>query len=231
MDPKEKNNSVTFNHDKVKRRKRKAETAVDNISDEPIYSLCQPAVDGKNAPQKSPTVKKTKKTLRKQTNMSSPVRDLDMDVVIPGRVEKGTYGNPKANNIGPKHSKSVEKAKKPLEISTKTSSPLCDKVEDSDDDGKDEQEQHKKTRTTGGPVEKSETTTSKQNTKNVQKLPSKSKRAREGEKVFAKQQHVEKPSSRRREGAAVSVEKVIRHDQRHDKDIKKYCNVITAGQK
>lgn len=53
----------------------------------------------------------------------------DMDVVIPGRVEKGTYGNPKANKIGPKHSKSVEKAKKPLEVhvSTKTSSPLCDK--------------------------------------------------------------------------------------------------------
>lgn len=51
----------------------------------------------------------------------------DMDVVIPGRVEKATYGNPKANNIGPKHSKSVGKAKKPLEISTKTSSPLCDK--------------------------------------------------------------------------------------------------------
>lgn len=156
-----------------------------------------------------------------------PAASHDMDVVIPGRVEKGTYGNPKANNIGPKHSKSVGKAKKPLEISTKTSSPLCDKVEDSDDDGKDEQKQHKKTRTTGGPVEKSETTTSKQNTKNVQKLPSKSKRAREGEKVFAKQQHVEKPSSRRREGAAVSVEKVIRHDQRHDKDIK---NTATSSQ-
>lgn len=53
-----------------------AETAVDNISDEPIYSHCQPAVDGKNAPQKSPTVKKTKKALRKQINKSSPLRDL-----------------------------------------------------------------------------------------------------------------------------------------------------------
>lgn len=57
-------------------------------------------------------------------------------------------------------------------------------VEDSDDDGNDEQEQHKNARTTGRPVEKSETTTSKQNQKNVKKLPSKSNRARKGEKVF-----------------------------------------------
>lgn len=35
-------------------------------------------------------------------------------------------------------------------------------VEDSDDGGNDEQEQH--TKSTGQPVEKSETTTSKQNT-------------------------------------------------------------------
>lgn len=38
-------------------------------------------------------------------------------------------------------------------------------VEYSDDDGNDEQEQDKKTRTTGRPVKKSEKTTSKQNTK------------------------------------------------------------------
>lgn len=51
-----------------------AET-VDNISNEDIYSLCKPAVEGKNAPQISPTVKKAKKSVRKQTN-TSPVRDL-----------------------------------------------------------------------------------------------------------------------------------------------------------
>lgn len=91
-------------------------------------------------------------------------------------------------------------------------------VEDSDDGGNDEQEQH--TKSTGQPVEKSETTTSKQNQKNVKKLPSKSNRARKGEKVFAKQQHVETPSSHKKKGATVSVEEVMRHDQRHDNDTK-----------
>lgn len=71
-------------------------------------------------------------------------------------------------------------------------------VEESDDDGNDEQEQDKKTRTTGRPVKKCETTTSKQNTKNVKKLPSQSNRARKGEKVLAKQQHVETPSSHKK---------------------------------
>lgn len=41
-------------------------------------------------------------------------------------------------------------------------------VEDSDDDGNDEQEQHKKT--TDRPLEKSEITTSKQNTKHLKKI-------------------------------------------------------------
>lgn len=100
-------------------------------------------------------------------------------------------------------------------------------VEESDDDGNDEQEQDKKTRTTGRPVKKSETTTSKQNTKNVKKLPSKSKCARKGEKVFAKQQHVETPSSHKKKGATVSVEEVMRHDQRHVDDTK---NTATSSQ-
>lgn len=100
-------------------------------------------------------------------------------------------------------------------------------VEDSDDDGNDEQEQHKNARTTGRPVEKSETTTSKQNQKNVKKLPSKSNRARKGEKVFAKQQHVETPSSHKKKGATVSVEEVMRHDQIHDTDTK---NTATSSQ-
>lgn len=98
-------------------------------------------------------------------------------------------------------------------------------VEESDDDGNDEQEQDKKTRTTGRPVEKSETTTSKQDTKNVQNLPS--KRARKGEKGFAKQQHVETPSSHKKKGATVSVEEVMRHNQRHDDDTK---NTATSSQ-
>lgn len=55
----------------------------------------------------------------------------DMNVDIPGRVEKRTYGNPEADKIGPKHSKSVKKIKKHLERHTKTYSPLCD-------DGKNE---------------------------------------------------------------------------------------------
>lgn len=55
----------------------------------------------------------------------------DMDVDIPGRVEKRTYGNPEADKIGPKHSKNVKKIKKPLERHTKTYSPLGD-------DGKNE---------------------------------------------------------------------------------------------
>lgn len=55
----------------------------------------------------------------------------DMDVDIPGRVEKRTYGNPEADKIGPKRSKNVKKIKKPLERHTKTYSPLCD-------DGKNE---------------------------------------------------------------------------------------------
>lgn len=100
-------------------------------------------------------------------------------------------------------------------------------VEYSDDDGNDEQEQDKKTRTTGRPVKKSEKTTSKQNTKNVKKLSSKSKRARKGEKAFAKQQHVGKPSSHKKKGATVSVEEVMRHDQRHDDDTK---NTATSSQ-
>lgn len=55
----------------------------------------------------------------------------DMDEDIPRRVEKRTYGNPEADKIGPKHSKSVKKIKKSLERHTKTYSPLCD-------DGKNE---------------------------------------------------------------------------------------------
>lgn len=51
----------------------------------------------------------------------------DMDVDIPGRVEKRTYGYPEADKIGPKHSESVKKTKTPLEIHTaETYSPLCD---------------------------------------------------------------------------------------------------------
>lgn len=100
-------------------------------------------------------------------------------------------------------------------------------VEESDDDGNDEQEQDKKTRTTGRPVKKCETTTSKQNTKNVKKLPSQSNRARKGEKVLAKQQHVETPSSHKKKGGTVSVEEVMRHDQRHDDDTK---NTATSSQ-
>lgn len=113
----------------------------------------------------------------------------DMDVGIPCRVEKRTYGNPEADKI--------------------------------------EQDQHKKTRTTGRPVKKSETTTSKQNTKNVKKLPSKSKRVRKVEKAFAKQQHVGKPSSHKKKEPTVSVEEVMRHDQRHDDDTK---NTATSSQ-
>lgn len=54
-----------------------AETTVDNIhvSDKQIDSLCRPAVEGENAPQISPTIKKAKKSLRKQTN-TSPVLDI-----------------------------------------------------------------------------------------------------------------------------------------------------------
>lgn len=55
----------------------------------------------------------------------------DMDVDIPGRVEKRTYGYPEDDKIGPKHSESVKKIKKPLERHTKTYSPLGD-------DGKNE---------------------------------------------------------------------------------------------
>lgn len=318
MDSMEKNNSDTCHHDEVTGRKRKAETVVDKLSDEHIYSPCPPAVKGKGAFQISPIIKKTKTSLKKKTRTSSPVCDLDMDVDnsdheqyntscnqntgkigpkkyttvkdakkrskkntktgsplgnggddyaeleekqyrqsscskvdnrggqvdstaavttkrksavgslpaashdmdvdIPGRVEKRTYGNPEADKIGPKHSKNVKKIKKPLERHTKTYSPLCD--DESDDDGNDEQEQDKKTRTTGRPVKKCETTTSKQNTKNVKKLPSQSNRARKGEKVLAKQQHVETPSSHKKKGATVSVEEVMRHDQRHDDDTK-----------
>lgn len=50
----------------------------------------------------------------------------DMDVDIPGRVVKRTYGYPEADKIGPKHSESVKKNKNPLERHTKTYSPLCD---------------------------------------------------------------------------------------------------------
>lgn len=100
-------------------------------------------------------------------------------------------------------------------------------VEDSDDDGNDEQEQQQKTRTTGRPVEKNETTTSKQNTEHLQKSSSKFKHAKEGKQIFAKQQHVVKPSSHRREGATVLREEVVRDDQRHDANIK---NTTTSSQ-
>lgn len=52
-----------------------AKPTADNISDEHIDSFCHLAVEGKNAPQIVPTVKKAKKSLRKQTN-TSPVLDL-----------------------------------------------------------------------------------------------------------------------------------------------------------
>lgn len=201
MDRMEKNNSDTCHHDEVTGKKRK--------------------VDNRGGQVDSTAAVTTK---RKSAVGSLPAASHDMDVDIPGRVEKRTYGNPEADKIGPKHSKSVKKIKKPLERHTKTYSPLCD--DESDDDGNDEQEQDKKTRTTGRPVKKSETTTSKQNTKIVKKLPSKSKCARKGEKVFAKQQHGEKPSSHKKKGATVLVEEV-RHDQRHDDDTK---NTATSSQ-
>lgn len=52
-----------------------AKSTADNISDEHIDSLCHPPVEGKNAPQIVPIVKKAMKSLRKQTN-TSPVLDL-----------------------------------------------------------------------------------------------------------------------------------------------------------
>lgn len=58
-------------------------------------------------------------------------------------------------------------------------------------------------------------------------MPSQSNRARKGEKVLAKQQHVETPSSHKKKGATVSVEEVMRHDQRHDDDTK---NTATSSQ-
>lgn len=45
-----------------------AETVVDNISDSHIYSNCHQAVEEKNAPQNSPTVKKAKMSLKKKIN-------------------------------------------------------------------------------------------------------------------------------------------------------------------
>lgn len=177
--------------------------------------------------QVNSTAAKTAVTTKSRSALwSLPAASHDMGVDIPGRVKKRTYGNPKAQTR-PKHSKSVKKTKKPLQIHTKTSSPLGDEVEDSDDDGNDELEQHKNAQTTGRPVEKSETTTFKQNPKNVKKLPSKSDRARKGEKVFAKQQHVETPSSHKKKGATVSVEEVMRHGQRHEDDTK---NTATSSQ-
>lgn len=43
-----------------------AETVVDKLSDEHIYSPCPPAVKGKGAFQISPTVKKSKTSLKRQ---------------------------------------------------------------------------------------------------------------------------------------------------------------------
>lgn len=128
MDPIEKDISVTFNNDTVERRKRKAETTVDNISDKQINSLCRPAVEGENAPQTSPIVKKAKKSLRKQTN-TSPVLDIDMDVNNSSREPKETSCSPKADknlqNIS-KISTTVEKAKQVLKKDMKTTLPLGD---------------------------------------------------------------------------------------------------------
>lgn len=53
-----------------------AETVVDKLSDEHISSPCPPAVKREGAFQISPTVKKTKTSLKKQTRKSSPVCDL-----------------------------------------------------------------------------------------------------------------------------------------------------------
>lgn len=53
-----------------------AETVVDKLSNEHIYSPCPPAVKGKGAFQISPTVKKTKTSLKKKTRTSSPVSDF-----------------------------------------------------------------------------------------------------------------------------------------------------------
>lgn len=87
-------------------------------------------------------------------------------------------------------------------------------VEDSDDGGNDGQEQHKKT--TGQPMEKSETTTSKQNTNNLQKSSIKLNNANEGKRILVKEQHVDKPSFPRRKRATVLMAKDIRHDHRQD---------------
>lgn len=87
-------------------------------------------------------------------------------------------------------------------------------VEDSDDGGNAEQEQRKKT--TGQPVEKSETTTSKQNTKNLQKSSSKLNHANKGKQILVKEQHVDNPSFPRRERATVLMAEDIRHDHRQD---------------
>lgn len=87
-------------------------------------------------------------------------------------------------------------------------------VEDSDDGGNDGQEQHKKT--TGQPVKKSETTTSKQNTNNLQKSSIKLNNANEGKIILVKEQHVDKPSFPRRKRATVLMAKDIRHDHRQD---------------
>lgn len=132
---------------------------------------------------------------------------------------------PNADRIKFKNSIADKKAKNPLEKHTKRSLSLRNEVEDSDDDGNDEQEQHKKT--TDRPLEKSEITTSKQNTKHLKKSSSKSKNAKEGKTIIAKEQHVDKPSSHRRERATVSVEEVLRDDQRHDEDIN---NTATSSQ-
>lgn len=128
MDPIEKDISVTFNTDKVRSRKRKAETTVDNISDEHIDSLSHPDVEGKNAPQIFPTDKKAKKSLRKQTN-TSPVLDFDMDVNNSSREPKETSCSPKADkNLqnSSKISTTVEKAKQVLKKDMKTTLPLGD---------------------------------------------------------------------------------------------------------
>lgn len=53
-----------------------AETVVDKLSDEHIYPPCAPAVKGKGALQNSPTVKKTKTSLKKQIMQSLLVCDL-----------------------------------------------------------------------------------------------------------------------------------------------------------
>lgn len=52
-----------------------AETVVNSINNDNIYSFCNPSVEEKNESQNSPQVKRAKTSLTKQSKKTSPARD------------------------------------------------------------------------------------------------------------------------------------------------------------